>query len=246
MESSPIPHRDALAQWFRLPRMRSRQGMGTAWQGSHLRVRRVRPADLGDRGHTAARQQAAAHCLVLGRLPDGNPFQRDFRPAAAEASRDRLVPHRLDARPQAALRDGRSGTVPAVRSGRGRRGEPSFPDQERSSRRRAGPQPRRQDADHRRDRTRGWQHAGPPAVVRDLLIQRSRPWRFVEAAAHPDATIKTDGWSGYAGVPSDRHETHVVGKTPAHLVFPWIHQIYSGLKARPKTYNMSIMPEPGA
>jgi len=114
---------------------------------------------------------------------------------------------------------------------------------------------------------------------------------FIEAAAHPDATIKTDGWSGYAGVPSDRHETHVVGNTPAHLIFPWIHQIYSNLKgwargvyhglrrthlqayldefvfrfnrrrtrhaafrslfglalkARPKTYNMLIMPEQGA
>ena len=48
---------------------------------------------------------------------------------------------------------------------------------------------------------------------------------FVETAADPDAIAKTDGWSGYAEVPADRHNVHVVGKTAAHLVLPWIHQI---------------------
>ena len=46
---------------------------------------------------------------------------------------------------------------------------------------------------------------------------------FVETAADPDAIAKTDGWSGYAAVPADRHNVHVVGKTAAHLVLPWIH-----------------------
>ena len=50
---------------------------------------------------------------------------------------------------------------------------------------------------------------------------------FVETAADPDAIAKTDGWSGYAAVPADRHNVHVVGKTAAHLVLPWIHQIFS-------------------
>ena len=36
---------------------------------------------------------------------------------------------------------------------------------------------------------------------------------FVETAADPDAIAKTDGWSGYAAVPADRHNVHVVGKT---------------------------------
>lgn len=54
--------------------------------------------------------------------------------------------------------------------------------------------------------------------------------QFLETAAGSDATIKTDGWPGYASVPSDQHEVHVVGNTPAHLIFPWIHQIYSNLK----------------
>ena len=53
---------------------------------------------------------------------------------------------------------------------------------------------------------------------------------FVETAADLDATAKTDGWPGYAGIPADRHDVHVVGKTPAHLVLPWIHQIFSNLK----------------
>ena len=53
---------------------------------------------------------------------------------------------------------------------------------------------------------------------------------FVETAADLDATAKTDGWPGYARVPADRHDVHVVGQTPAHLVLPWIHQIFSNLK----------------
>ena len=53
---------------------------------------------------------------------------------------------------------------------------------------------------------------------------------FVETAADPDATAKTDGWPGYARIAADHHDVHVVGKTPAHLIFPWIHQIFSNLK----------------
>ena len=33
-----------------------------------------------------------------------------------------------------------------------------------------------------------------------------------------------------ASLPSDQHEVHVAGDTPAHLIFPWIHQIHSNLK----------------
>ena len=50
---------------------------------------------------------------------------------------------------------------------------------------------------------------------------------FVETAADPDAIAKTDGWSGYAAVLADRHNVHVVGK---NLVLPWIHQVFSNLK----------------
>ena len=54
--------------------------------------------------------------------------------------------------------------------------------------------------------------------------------RFVETAAAPDAVAKTDGWAGYGGVPADRHDVHILGKTAAHLVLPWIHQVFSNLK----------------
>ena len=63
---------------------------------------------------------------------------------------------------------------------------------------------------------RGWPKSPPTAP----------PGHFVETA--PDAIAKTDGWSGYAAVPAD--PTMFVGKTAAHLVLPWIHQVFSNLK----------------
>ena len=69
-------------------------------------VRRLPPADLGDGRDDPARQQAAAHRLVLGRLPDGDPLQRHLCPAAPETARYRLLPQRLAARPQAARQHG--------------------------------------------------------------------------------------------------------------------------------------------
>ena len=51
---------------------RAAMKMGAAQKSTHLRVRRLPPADLGDGRDDPARQQAAAHRLVLGRLPDGD------------------------------------------------------------------------------------------------------------------------------------------------------------------------------
>ena len=59
---------------------------------------------------------------------------------------------------------------------------------------------------------------------------------FVETAADPDAIAKTDGWSGYAAVPADRHNVHVVGKTAAHLVLPW--QVFSNLDGREASHGL--------
>ena len=53
---------------------------------------------------------------------------------------------------------------PVVGPGGNRRGQPSIPDQRRSSHRRARTQPRRQDAHRRRHRTRGRKHPRPPAA----------------------------------------------------------------------------------
>ena len=64
---------------------------------------------------------------------------------------------------------------PVVGPGGNRRGQPSIPDQRRSSHRRARTQPRRQDAHRRRHRTRGRKHPRPPAAGRNLLLRRRRP-----------------------------------------------------------------------
>ena len=100
-------------------------------------------------------------------------LQRHLCPAAPETARYRLLPQRLAARPQAARQHGRPRAQPVVGPGGNRRGQPSIPDQRRSSYRRARTQPRRQDA--HRHRTRGRKHPRPPAAGRNLLLRRRRP-----------------------------------------------------------------------
>ena len=54
--------------------------------------------------------------------------------------------------------------------------------------------------------TRGRKHPRPPAAGRNLLLRRRRPQdTSSKPLADPDAIAKTDGWSGYAAVPADRH-----------------------------------------
>ena len=56
---------------------------------------------------------------------------------------------------------------------------------------------------------------------------------FVERSR---AIAKTDGWSGYAAVPADRHNVHVVGKTS---VLPWIHQATLGARRLPRAASQA-------
>jgi ISXO2-like transposase domain/Transposase zinc-ribbon domain len=53
---------------------------------------------------------------------------------------------------------------------------------------------------------------------------------FLAANLVPDATAKTDGWSGYPGAPGVNHDPHTVGKMAAHIVLPWTHRVFSNLK----------------
>ena len=53
---------------------------------------------------------------------------------------------------------------------------------------------------------------------------------FIKASVAPGATLKTDGWSGYPGLPDFKHEPHVVGSMAAHIVLPWVHRVISNLK----------------
>jgi len=58
---------------------------------------------------------------------------------------------------------------------------------------------------------------------------------FLQEAAEPGATIHTDGWRGYAGLPTAgyRHQVTVIsgGSEPAHEVMPRVHKVAALLKA---------------
>ena len=189
---------------------------------------------LGDGRDDPARQQAAAHRLVLGRLPDGDPLQRHLCPAAPETARYRLLPQRLaNASPTSCAP---AWSTPSATRCRAwwKSTRPAFhSDQRRSSHRSARTQPRA-----RCSSDIGAIELGDGNIPGRLRLADPRIssygaadlGHFVETAADPDAIAKTDGWSGYAAVPADRHNVHVVGKTAAHLVLPWIHQVFSNLK----------------
>ena len=57
---------------------------------------------------------------------------------------------------------------------------------------------------------------------------------FLKDAVEPGATIHTDGWRGYAGLPAAgyRHQVTVVsgGSEPAHEVMPRVHKVAALLK----------------
>src|SRR5713101_2108238 len=82
--------RTALAEWFRLPGMRRGSGGRAEEPGLHLRMLRLRSADLDHCGHGAAPHQAAADGLVLGRASDVDAFQRDVGAAVGGSTRRHL------------------------------------------------------------------------------------------------------------------------------------------------------------
>ena len=51
---------------------------------------------------------------------------------------------------------------------------------------------------------------------------------FLSCNVAAGAIARTDGWSGYAGVPG--HEPHVIGPMAAHVVLPWVHRVFANLK----------------
>ena len=54
--------------------------------------------------------------------------------------------------------------------------------------------------------------------------------RFIDANVVASATARTDGWPAYPGMPAEHHEPHVIGPMAAHVVLPWIHQMFGNLK----------------
>lgn len=67
-------------------------------------------------------------------------------------------------------------------------------------------------------------------VAADSLIS------FVQAVAVPGSTLRTDGWRGYARLPTlgYQHQVAVIsgGSDPAHLVMPRVHDVASLLERR--------------
>jgi transposase-like protein len=53
---------------------------------------------------------------------------------------------------------------------------------------------------------------------------------FIDKTVAPGVRIKTDGWSGYAGLSGQTHEAQTIGSMPAHIVLPWVHRVFSNLK----------------
>jgi hypothetical protein len=66
------------------------------------------------------------------------------------------------------------------------------------------------------------------APIRDFSAASLRP--FVGRVAAPGATVVTDGWSGYLGLPDHAHAPKVVGKMAAHVVLRWTHRVFANLK----------------
>src|SRR6516164_681368 len=62
--------------------MRRSAGLLAGDEEAYLSVLGLPSADRGDRWHGDARLQAVADGVVLGRLPDGDTFQRHFGPSA--------------------------------------------------------------------------------------------------------------------------------------------------------------------
>jgi transposase-like protein len=53
---------------------------------------------------------------------------------------------------------------------------------------------------------------------------------FVAGAITPRATILSDGFSAYRSLKGYKHQPKVVGKTPSHIVLPWIHRVFANFK----------------
>ena len=67
------------------------------------------------------------------------------------------------------------------------------------------------------------------APIDDYSADSLKP--FIAANLAAGATVRTDGWSGYASTPGVTHEPHVIGTMAAHIVLPAIHRVFANLKA---------------
>src|SRR5271166_6527876 len=212
-----------------MSRVRRRQGLAAWRKALHLRMRRLRQADLGDGRHDHAWFEAAFARMVLGRLSHGHPFEWDFGAAIAKTARARLLQVGVAAVRQAAPRHGRAGPRAARRPRRGRRGRDPVADQGRSGLRRRRPLAPGQNVGRcRRSRKR---RPRTPSPGRDQgLLRRLAAWlrRRQRRPGRDDQNRRLA--ASYARAPDVRHEPHVVGAMAAHVVLPWVHRAFSNAK----------------
>ena len=199
-----------------------------AWRKAlHLRVCRLRQADLGHRGYHYARFEVAADGLVLGGLSRGHPFQRHFGPATPQPTRPRLLQVGVAPGRQTSPGHGRAGPL----AGLAEVDETEIPLRTKDDPVAGGG---------------GRSHQGKMLVAGAVEVANGAPGRirlaeitdfsapslhgFIAANVAPGITIRTDGWSGYPGAPDVAHDPHVLGPIAAHVVLPWIHRVFSNLK----------------
>ena len=75
--------------------------------------------------------------------------------------------------------------------------------------------------------------AGGPGRIRLIAIKdyaAKTLHAVIKDNIAPGATVKTDGWAGYPGAPDVNHEPHIIGPMAAHIVLPWTHRVFSNLK----------------
>src|SRR5271165_5425433 len=159
-----------------MSRVRRRQGLAAWRKALHLRMRRLRQADLGDGRHDHAWFEAAFARMVLGRLSHGHPFEWDFGAAIAKTARARLLQVGVAAVRQAAPRHGRAGPRAARRPRRGRRGRDPVADQGRSGLRRRRPLAPGQNVGRRRRRSRKRRPRTPSPGRDQGLLRRLAAW----------------------------------------------------------------------
>src|SRR5512132_4661503 len=192
-----------------------------AWRKAlHLRVCRLRQADLGHRGYHYARFEVVADGLVLGGLSHATHSNGisalqlrnqlglgSYKSAwllGAKLRRAMVAPGRS---PLAGLAEVDETEIPLrtkddpVAGGGGR------------------------------------SHQGKMLVAGAVEVANGAPGRirlaeitdfsapslhgFIAANVAPGITIRTDGWSGYPGAPDVAHDPHVIGPIAAHVVLPW-------------------------
>ena len=165
-----------------------------------------------------------AHRLVLGRLPDGDPLQRHLCPAAPETARYRLLPQRLAALRASMVDPERNPLSGLVEIDEARSGPKTIlpPEgKDAATTARCSSSAPSNSGTETSQAACGWPKSPPTAP----------PTSDTSSKPPPIPTPSRKPTAGPATLlPADRHNVHVVGKTAAHLVLPWIHQVFSNLK----------------